>query len=115
MMQRKLLNSLVFTRLSTRHALMARGTRPFSLSKFTNPISYIQGRMAFIDSCREAYLVCANAYDEQPKLMSALGMPKTFENWFAWTILHVWMVDCRLKVIGDKKMQQEVRNFTVGF
>nr|KAJ3421242.1 hypothetical protein HK105_004127 [Polyrhizophydium stewartii] len=85
---------------------------PDSLSRLLNPVGYIKWKMNVIDSARVVYEDCAAQFERQPGLVKALNLEESFQSWFSVTILHVWIVNARLRGEGGrgKDMVQEIFN-----
>ena len=55
-----------------------------------------------IDQCRKIYEKCSTQFDNNPHLVNSLQLTPTFNNWFSCTVLHVWMINSRLRAEGKE-------------
>ncbi|KAH6564423.1 hypothetical protein BASA50_009566 [Batrachochytrium salamandrivorans] len=85
---------------------------PNGLSKLLNPVGYLKWKMNVIDNARANYEHCAAQFELQANLVKELGLEESFQGWFSMTILHVWIMNARLRGEGasGKDMKQEVFN-----
>ncbi|KAJ3094839.1 hypothetical protein HDU97_007532 [Phlyctochytrium planicorne] len=76
------------------------------------PFQYIQSKMDRIDHAREAYEACAKQFAEENSLMKKYNLKNEFPTWFNSTVLHMWMVNARLRTEGreGKEFKQEMFN-----
>lgn len=103
-----------------------------SISKLLNPVGYMKWRMKLIDSARMLYENCSNQFETNEKLITGnsdekhfetnailiykietdVGLEVNFQAWFNMTILHVWMLNARLRGEGEigKELRQEIFN-----
>ncbi|KAK5672529.1 Serine carboxypeptidase 3 [Batrachochytrium dendrobatidis] len=85
---------------------------PDGLSKLLNPVGYLKWKMNVIDNARANYEHCSAQFEQQPEFVKSLGLDESFQGWFSMTILHVWILNARLRGEGanGKDMKQEVFN-----
>jgi hypothetical protein len=69
---------------------------PDPLSKALHPIGYLKWKMAVIDNARNNYENCAEQFEN-----STLKTTQEFQDWFALTTLHLWMLSKRLNMQGE--------------
>eukprot|EP00842_Homolaphlyctis_polyrhiza_P004534 jgi/Hompol1/5081/HPOL_004160-RA len=85
---------------------------PDPLSKLLNPVGYVKWKMNVIDNARITYELCAAQFEQRSELMRALNIEESFQGWFNMTVLHVWIINTRLRAEGasGKDLQQELFN-----
>ncbi len=53
-----------------------------------------------IDQCRKIYEQCSSQFTINPNLTRELRLKQNFSTWYACTVLHVWMINSRLRAEG---------------
>jgi hypothetical protein len=76
--------------------------------------------MKLIDDARNTYESCSKQFDNQSKLITTLKLDPSFETWFTFLILHLWLIERKSKTLGTsillilgdygKQFQQEMFN-----
>ncbi|RKO92270.1 ubiquinol-cytochrome C chaperone-domain-containing protein, partial [Blyttiomyces helicus] len=79
-------------------------------ARFLKPVQYVKWQMNKIDVARETYKVCSEQVERRPEMLEVYKLPDNFQTWFAMAVLHIWMVNCRLRAEGldGKDIKQEL-------
>jgi hypothetical protein len=79
-------------------------SRPYEdlWARATDPIGFYNWQVNRIDQCRKMYEKCSKQFDINPQLVKVLGLKYNFNTWFACTVLHVWMINTRLRAEGKE-------------
>jgi hypothetical protein len=79
-------------------------SRPYEdlWARATDPIGFYNWQVNRIDQCRKMYEKCSKQFDINPQLVKVLGLQYNFNTWFACTVLHVWMINSRLRAEGKE-------------
>ena len=90
-------------------------SRPYDdlWARATDPVGYYKWQVNRIDQCRTIYEKCSKQFDINPNLYKSLGLKYNFNTWFASTVLHIWMINCRLRAEGQegKEVTQGINKF----
>ena len=88
--------------------------------KFTNPIlqrvfqplGYMKHKMNLIDDCRKSYENCSSRYETESEMLALLGVERSFETWFSFTVFHIWMMNAKCRTMGGAggEFSQELFN-----
>ncbi|KAI8832553.1 ubiquinol-cytochrome C chaperone-domain-containing protein [Chytridium lagenaria] len=82
------------------------------LRPILQPFSYIRSKMDRIDNARDAYESCSKQFSEENHLLSKYPLKDEFPLWFSVTVLHMWMLNARLRTEGrdGAELKQEIFN-----
>ncbi|KAJ3211698.1 hypothetical protein HDU67_004336 [Dinochytrium kinnereticum] len=84
------------------------------LMPILKPFSYIKSKMDRIDNAREAYEACSRQFLEENHLLAIeeYQLKNEFPVWFSATVLHLWMLNARLRTEGrdGTELKQEIFN-----
>lgn len=80
-----------------------------------DPAGYYKWQMNRIDQCRQIYEKCSTQFDINPSLIQDLKLKKSFNTWYSCTVLHVWMINSRLRAEGKegKEVTQGMTNILI--
>jgi cytochrome b pre-mRNA-processing protein 3 len=82
--------------ISTTPTLKNKLPYPDPLSKALHPFGFVKWRMSVIDNARNNYEQCAEQFEN-----SSLETQKDFQDWFALTVLHLWIITKKLDTAGE--------------
>ena len=70
------------------------------IQRVVDPLNYLKYKMKVIDNARESYENASSQFSLQAPLVTRLGIPVKFETWFSWTLMHLWIQNCKTRTMG---------------
>ncbi len=66
-----------------------------------NPFTRLMKRKSEFTAAVDMYKECSRKVEsDKTFFVDEIGLPDTFETWFLLTLVHVWLLNCRLRACG---------------